>query len=331
MTLLLVSLFMGFIPMVVYTAILWWIDHWEREPLSLVIGCFIWGAVPSIIFALIWSMIFDSLATEVFLFGETQLHVASYAIIAPLTEEIAKGIGLLAVFLMFRREVDSLLDGILYGAVIGFGFAAVENVFYFTSFGAEGAVDLTVLVFLRAFLFGLNHAFFTGLTGLGFALARFQKNIALRVLFPLLGLGLAMVFHGLHNFFVINGFGGVVISFVLDWFGIFWVAVVIIWSLSHQGQLIRHYLKEEVQHGVLAREQAYLAGSLSHRLACGFGLFGHGITSRMNTHRLDQLCAELAFKKHQLLTMGDEKGNSAAIEQLRGQVAEVARQLRPTA
>ncbi len=329
MTLLLVSLFMGFFPMVIYTAILWWIDHWEREPVSLVIGCFLWGAVPSIIFALIWSMIFDSLATEVFLFGETQLHVVSYSIIAPLTEETAKGIGLLGVFLMFRRELDSLLDGILYGAVIGFGFAAVENVFYFTSFGAEGAVELTVIVFLRAFLFGLNHAFFTGLTGLGFALARFQKSVVLQFLFPLLGLGLAMVCHGVHNFFAGGGLGGVVVSFVVDWFGIFWVAVVIIWSLSHQGQLIRYYLEDEVQHGVLAHEQAYLAGSLSHRLSCGFGLFGRGVTSRMNTHRLDQLCAELAFKKHQLVTMGDEQGNLAAIERLRGQIAEVARQLTP--
>ena len=118
MDLFLVCVFMGLVPMIIYTAIMWWLDHWEREPLPLVIGCFLWGAVPSVMFAIIWSVFFDVLATEVF-YGETVLRVVSYSIIAPLTEETAKGIGLLIVFLFFRKEIDSLLDGILYGAVIG--------------------------------------------------------------------------------------------------------------------------------------------------------------------------------------------------------------------
>jgi len=326
LTLLFVAAFAGLVPMLCYTAILWWLDHWEREPLPLVIGCFLWGAVPSIVFSIVWSLIFGTIAAGIF-YGEHALTIVEYSVIAPFTEEIVKGLGLLVIFFAFRHEIDSLFDGILYGAVIGFGFAAVENVFYFIGYGSEGPGQLTVLIFLRAILFGLNHAFFTGLTGLGLAMARFQKDAGLKLLLPLGGLGLAMVCHATHNFFAGGGLGGVVVSFIVDWFGIFWLFAVILWSMNHQGNLIRHYLNEEVAMGVLQPQQAQLAGSFSHRLACGFGLFGHHITSRQNSHRLDQLCAELAFKKHHLATMGEETGNSQAIGELRQQVAQISQQL----
>jgi hypothetical protein len=42
----------------------------------------------------------------------------------------------LAVFLFFRNEFDSLLDGIVYGGITALGFAATENVLYL--FGAYG-------------------------------------------------------------------------------------------------------------------------------------------------------------------------------------------------
>ena len=323
MTILVVTVFIALVPMMVYTAIIWWLDHWEREPLPLVIGCFFWGAVPSIILALVWSLVFATAATGVF-YGETDLDLVSSTVIAPLTEETAKGLGLLVVFLAFRREIDSLLDGIVYGAVIGFGFAAVENVFYFISVASEGPVALSVLFFLRAGLFGLNHALFAGLTGLGFALARFRKTSAPRVFLSAAGLFLAMVCHGVHNFFVSTGLGGVVVSFFVDWTGILWLFVVIIWSLNRQGHVIRHYLAEEVSRGLVSAYQARRAGSFSHRLSCGFALFGHGITSRENIRRLDQLCAELAFKKHQLAMMGDEYGNTRAVKDLRRNLAQLS-------
>ena len=326
MNLFVVCLLLGFVPMIVYSAIMWWIDHWEREPLSLIIGCFAWGAVPSIVLALFWSVYFEAAAAS-FFYEPGELQFITYSIIAPVTEEIAKGIGLLIIFLFFRREIDSLLDGILFGAVIGFGFAAVENVFYFIGFGSESPATLTFLVVLRAFAFGLNHAFFTSLTGLGFAIARFQRNILLKFATPTAGLALAMLMHGVHNYLAVEGLGGIVKSFFIHWFGVFWVFLVIVWSLNRQGNLIARHLDKEVSAGVLTAEQARNAAAFSHRLSYGFDLFGHLFTRRENDRRFDQLCAELALKKHHLATLGDESGNDQAVDKLRKQIVELSQRL----
>jgi RsiW-degrading membrane proteinase PrsW (M82 family) len=37
-----------------------------------------------------------------------------------------------------RQEIDSPIDGLVYGGIIGFGFAAVENVLYLASAYVEG-------------------------------------------------------------------------------------------------------------------------------------------------------------------------------------------------
>ena len=38
---------------------------------------------------------------------------------------------MLLLFLLVRNEFDNVLDGVVYGAVIGFGFAMTENTLYF--------------------------------------------------------------------------------------------------------------------------------------------------------------------------------------------------------
>ncbi len=70
-----------------------------------------------------------------------------------------------------RHEFDGVLDGLIYGVLIGFGFAMTENFFYFIgAFDEGGFVNLTAVIILRSVVFGLNHAFYTSLTGIGFGL-----------------------------------------------------------------------------------------------------------------------------------------------------------------
>ncbi len=42
-----------------------------------------------------------------------------------------KGLALVALFYLARQEFDGPLDGIVYGALIGFGFSMTENLLYF--------------------------------------------------------------------------------------------------------------------------------------------------------------------------------------------------------
>ncbi|QDU92747.1 PrsW family intramembrane metalloprotease [Lignipirellula cremea] len=320
-----IALVTGLLPMLVYAAALWWLDHWEREPLKLVAAVFLWGAVPAVLTAIISSTLLERALSVSVIHNPATMVAATYWLVAPLTEELSKGAALLFLYLWFRREIDSLFDGVLYGAAIGFGFAAVENVLYFIGFGGSGTLELTLLIFLRSVAFGLNHAFFTSLTGLGFAFARFQRRPVWKVAAPLIGLALAMFFHGLHNYLVISGLPGLVLSFLVTWFGIFWVFVLLMMSLRHQGQLLQKHLEQEVELDVITAAQARTACSLRHRLFLGLLAGRPSAEFSRNDRRLDQLCAKLALKKHQLAKAGNLSGEFHEILTLRQEVAALSR------
>ena len=324
---LFLSVIFGIVPMLIYASFLWWLDRWEKEPLPLLAAAFIWGLIPSAIIALVAQIILGFPTAA--MFGEHSLgyELFSGSIIAPITEEGVKGFAVLLLFIFFYREFDSLLDGIIYGSLAGFGFAAIENVLYFISFGSDPG-SLGCLIFMRAFLFGLNHAFFTSLTGLGFAAARYQKNILLKILFPLLGLAGAMFAHGLHNGLVTFGLIGLPLAVLADWFGVLGVFVVALLSLYHEAGWIKKYLAEEVALGNLTAPQAAIIGSFTGRIGANIAaLTGGGIGKWWRARRFYQQCAELAYKKHQFTRMGDEGGNRAIIEKLRGEVRQLSGQV----
>src|SRR5690625_2171797 len=73
--------------------------------------------------------------------------------------------------LLARRYFNGPLDGLIYGALIGGGFAFTENIIYYSrqleSFGVGGMV---VLVIIRGVLNIFGHAIYTSMTGVLMAL-----------------------------------------------------------------------------------------------------------------------------------------------------------------
>lgn len=325
--LLVISVVMGIVPMLIYATFLWWLDRWEKEPLHLLAAAFLWGFVPSAILAIIAQLVLDIPTSAVLNYNHLAYELVSGSIIAPITEESIKAVALLVIFVFFYREFDSPLDGIIYGSLAGFGFAAIENVLYFVNGDSQDLASLGCLIFMRAFLFGLNHAFFTSLTGIGFALARYQKNLLLRLLLPLLGLGAAIFAHGLHNGLATFGLVGIPLAVLADWFGVLGVLTVALVSLASEAGWIKTYLAEEVHLGTLTARQAATAGSFSGRIGVELRAWGGGPGLWWRTRRFYQRCAELAFKKHQLDKMGNEGGNVAVVEKLRGEVQAFSKRL----
>lgn len=312
--------------MLVYAGMLWWLDRWEKEPLPLLGAVFLWGFIPSACLALITQIILDVPVQYVFTelyYSPASADIFGASVIAPLTEESIKAVAVLFVFLLYRREFDSVLDGIIYGSLVGFGFAAIENILYFSTSGDL----LGCLIFMRAFLFGLNHAFFTSLTGIGFALARFRRNMLAKIALPLLGLIGAMVTHGLHNFLVSIGPIGLPIAILADWMGALGVLIIIIVSLVHEAGWIKKYLAEEVKEGILTAAQAATASSFTGRIGAGWRAIGKGVGYWRSNRRFYKECTELAFKKHQLEKIGPEKRNVELIERLRNEVAQLSQTL----
>ena len=167
---ILLSLVVAFIPALGYTLLVWWLDRYEREPFRLLVVAFFWGAVPAIALAILLEYRLGDpfAALEPVLLREFGMD----SLVVPVIEELTKGLALLLLFLLVRNEFDNVLDGIVYGAVIGFGFAMTENALYFIDLLRKGGADqFTNVVMLRLLLFGLNHAFYSAIVGAGFGLA----------------------------------------------------------------------------------------------------------------------------------------------------------------
>ncbi len=149
------------------------LDLFEREPRSLLIGALLWGAIIATFLA---GRINDQWGEIVQkLFGAEFAREWGAALIGPGVEELVKFLGVVVIYLIARSEFDDVLDGFVYGALVGLGFTLEEDMYYFfTHFvGQAGASDLGGLFegfFLRIIVGGpYSHVLLTGLTGMGLA------------------------------------------------------------------------------------------------------------------------------------------------------------------
>ena len=195
---LFISLIAAIVPTIFYVLLFYWADRYEREPRWLATVAFFWGALPAIILSLIAELWIGEPFIETP--GTLAGDVVSGSIVAPIVEEIFKGAALFGIYWWKRQEFDGVLDGIIYGALVGFGFAMTENVFYFIGAYDEGGFgSLSFLIYLRAILFGLNHAFYTSLIGIGIGIARHKQSPLARALWCTVGLVAGIFAHALHN------------------------------------------------------------------------------------------------------------------------------------
>jgi len=320
----------GILPMVTYALLLWWFDRYEKEPLGLLIAAFLWGAIPAIIFSLIAQLVLD-IPISYFVSPATSNMVGA-VLIAPPTEEIFKGAALLLLLLLFRQEIDSPLDGIIYGGLVGFGFAAVENLLYFAGALMESGIgSLIFMAFLRAFVFGLNHALFTGLTGLGLALARTSPSWPIKIGAPVAGLLAGMLAHGIHNGSVTLGAElcwPCLITFASDHGGVLILLAVIIWTSVREQRWVAAYLVDEVESGVLSQEDYNVICSYLERVAVRLNVLFSGDFQRWwDMGRYYRLATELAFNKYRLTRFPEEKDTQEHIVKLRKQVMELSSHL----
>jgi len=179
-------------------------DTFEPEPASLIAVAVLWGGVVALSFSAITNSSMLSFLQHIL--PATTVDSWGAAIVAPINEELYKGAGLVIIFLMARSEIDGLMDGLVYGAMIGLGFQVVENVQYFMYAAAEaGAGQLGPVVntfFVRVVLAGLySHTLFTGLMGFGIAYLVTQRAAPLgrRVVMAALFAVLAWAAHFVWN------------------------------------------------------------------------------------------------------------------------------------
>jgi RsiW-degrading membrane proteinase PrsW (M82 family) len=169
-----------------------------REPLPLLVALFLWGAAVA---AAVSQTMNDTLVAWIAAQGsESAARAIAPMLVGPLVEESAKALGLVLLLATGGVRLRGVREGVTCGALVGFGFAAAENVgYHLLAVVQGGSGGLARAVFVRGILEGFNHATFTAAIGAGIGLARATPRAPWRAFSVPLGVAAALVEHGAWN------------------------------------------------------------------------------------------------------------------------------------
>src|SRR5687768_4614180 len=196
---LLIGLVSATLPVPIYLLLVLWIDRYEAEPYWMLGTAFFWGALVAVFFDFVINTAgfpVVAILTNAARAGQTFGAVIS----APIVEESAKAVILFIFFFWKKDEFDGVIDGIVYAAMAGLGFAMTENIQYYGRAVTQGGGETLTFVFvLRGFLAPFSHPLFTSMTGIGLGLARQSTNLAVKFITPVIGLATAISLHAIWN------------------------------------------------------------------------------------------------------------------------------------
>jgi RsiW-degrading membrane proteinase PrsW (M82 family) len=173
----------------------WIRDRWEHEPPSLIWKLFALGGI-SIIPAVVLDIAFFGLENN----PETIFETFMFAFIAAgLIEETCKFF-FIYNFTKRSRHFNEEYDGILYAVAVGLGFAFFENILYVVGAMMDESGGLSIAI-LRAFTAVPMHALDGVILGYFIGRSHFEKTAMGKLTQNLMGLCMAVLFHGLYDFF----------------------------------------------------------------------------------------------------------------------------------
>ena len=183
---------MALAPALAIALFIYWKDTHEKEPVGVLVMCFIFGVL--ICFpAGIWNLgVFEIFGFD--LDQEDNGWLISFFMaffVVGLGEETLKY--LVVILYAFRKPCfNEPFDGIVYAVMVSLGFAAFDNIFYVM----EGGLSVAVL---RMFTAVPMHAAFAVIMGYYIGLSKYYKGTA-RTEKSLKGLVYAVLLHGLYDF-----------------------------------------------------------------------------------------------------------------------------------
>jgi RsiW-degrading membrane proteinase PrsW (M82 family) len=257
------------IPASFYLALFLWLDRYDPEPPGRLIFAFVWGAVIAIFIAYIVNTVFG------IIFGGTLAAIVS----APIIEEGGKGGCVLIIALFFRRDFDSMVDGIVYAGVVALGFATVENISYYgESMVSGGTGGLFRTLILRGVLSPYSHVLFTCMTGVGIGIARETHDKALKIAAPIIGYSIAVFLHAFWNSLaVLGGAKLFFIGYLLIQAPMFCAFIGLTLYLVHrEGRILKQSLAVEVKRGLITQRQLDIAISVFRRTGWVAAAIGDG-------------------------------------------------------
>jgi RsiW-degrading membrane proteinase PrsW (M82 family) len=190
------------------------LDYFEREPPLLLLAALAWGALVATAAAVRGDAAMHDLLAKLI----SPAFAASWgpAVAGPTVEELAKTLGVVVIVLIAHAQINSVVDGFVYGAFVGLGFQVIEDIVYaLNAVALAGRGDSPAPVIgtflLRGFLGGLwSHTLFSALAGAGVAYAALRRDRRgwQRIAVALAALAGAWLFHfGWNSPLLADGFG----------------------------------------------------------------------------------------------------------------------------
>lgn len=259
----------AFTPAFIYLFPLIWLDRYDPEPFWLLSLAFAWGGLVAVIVSFFVNT-GVGVGVMIAIGGEEGMvlsHIVGAVISAPLVEEASKGVGLLVLLVFFRRYLDDILDGVVFGGVIALGFATVENVLYYgRAFGMGGFESLMFLFVVRGILSPFAHVTFTSMTGIGVGISRESHNTFVKFALPVVGYIGAVFLHALWNgmatFLGMFGLIGFLIGYVVIEIPFFLIFVgFAFFVMRRQGKILKDMLAIDIARGLIPQEHGEKAVS----------------------------------------------------------------------
>ena len=186
------------VPALGLAAYVWYTDSTTTEPLSLLVGTFLLGVLMAN-FAAVVNALLQPYFQGLSILGAVLFF---FLVVGPVEETVK----LLAVrlFAYGRDRFDAVVDGAVYGAMAGLGFAFIENALYITDALPTENAELGLgligvgggITAVRA-VAGPGHVIYSAFAGYYLGLAKF--NPGKRGPIVVKGLLIAAFIHGLYN------------------------------------------------------------------------------------------------------------------------------------
>jgi RsiW-degrading membrane proteinase PrsW (M82 family) len=338
---LLTGLVLAAVPAPIYLFLALRVDRFEPEPLRLLLGTFFWGGTAATLIAIILNTAGQAIVGAEF--GADVGEIYGGSVSAPVVEESAKAGVLFALYRWSRHHIDGVLDGLVYAAMVGLGFATTENVLYYSRAAVEGGVPLAATFFMRGVLSPFAHPVFTAMTGIGIGLAVTTTKGWLRVAAPAGGLLAAMALHSLWNTSATVEGG---IAFVGVYFLIMvpiFVALVVVAIVARrrEGGIVAQELQPEAAAGVLSPADVELLSSVRDRRRLEKAARRDSPAARQAARTLQLAATGLAFQRHRARRglppaagsdpQRDEAAFRSALQALQANLGPAVQQLRQQA
>lgn len=271
-------------------AVCFWLDRYEPEPGRYRLAALGWGAVVAVILSFVAEQVLFSLpGTSDFL---------DTALLAPLVEEFGKGLFLVAVVLLRRTQIHGLLDGIVYAALVGIGFAFVEDILYYlSSLTQGGGAALTFTFVLRGVMSPFAHPLFTSVFGVGVGIAVSTRSRPLRWVAPVLGYLGAVLLHGIWNGSSFWGSRGFLVAYAAVMLPLLLVVLALaIWARVREGRMLTAALQQTTALGWTRPEEIRWVARLQDRMSSrGYAQRVGGPAAKQALRAFQQTLTEIAF------------------------------------